>query len=196
MAAFTLTPAESVTGIVDFAKVAGRKLYDRAAKPLDKELYNWEPDSLYQFVESVYERANEIGWQSKNKTGIVHIPKEDGEEGFDDVIKTRGNITLSRIREFEESYINSESKVAQETRMLYKTLWIVWAQNDYVVAGFPLRVVLLKVIICESILDSDTTTSDIRNSLSLLDKYIQKVDCDINELNSSNKSPKSLNSGV
>jgi hypothetical protein len=50
-AAFALTPAVAVVGVIDFTTVVGRKLY--------------EPDGLYQFLQSVSNQArSEQGAQS------------------------------------------------------------------------------------------------------------------------------------
>ena len=108
---FALSPADSVLGIIDFSTSEGRKIYNGAVKQLDDELYDCEADGLYQFIQSVSERCSEYGWQSKNKTGIVHIPKID-EDGFINLIRMQGSLDLDRIREFESTYINKECRAA------------------------------------------------------------------------------------
>ena len=190
---FALSPADSVLGIIDFSTSEGRKIYNGAVKQLDDELYNCEADGLYQFIQSVSERCSEYGWQSKNETGIVHIPKID-EDGFINLINKHGSLDLDRIREFESTYINNECRAAQDTRMLYKALMHslnkagkdkirIW-RNDYVVDGSPSGVALFKVIVRESHLDTNATTGEIRTNLSSLDTYMMSIGCDIVKFNS------------
>ena len=55
---------------------------------------------------------------------------------------------------------------------------MVWEDQDKI-KGRPSGNILLKIIIRESHLDSNATTTSIRNQLSSLDHFITTVGCDI-----------------
>jgi hypothetical protein len=62
MAAFALTPASGITGVLDFTTSEGRKLYNSATYKLDEDPYDCQPDGLYQFVATyIRERSNTDG---------------------------------------------------------------------------------------------------------------------------------------
>ena len=96
----------------------------------------------------------------------------------------------------ELQFIDEEGRLAQDTYMLYKCLMAsihneakkkvsIWSNQyrigeDEQVSG----VVLLKVIIRESHLDTNNaTTNQIRTKLSNLDTYIMTIDSDISCFN-------------
>ena len=72
--------------------------------------------------------------------------------------------------------MNSLSKVGKDQVRIW--------ENDYMVHRCPLGLVLLKVIIWESPLDTNATTSKIRTKLSSLDTYIETIGSDIVKFNS------------
>ncbi len=102
--------------------------------------------------------------------GITINPGQDGEreEAF---IKNYGTLTFEQVVEFELQLINDKSWLAQDTYILYKCLMAlltseakkkvsIWSSqyrigNKNEVSG----VALLKVIICESHLDTNATTN-------------------------------------
>jgi hypothetical protein len=58
----------------------------------------------------------------------------------------------------------------------------IW-NNQYTVGGHLSGNLLLKIIVRESYLDTNATTSNIRKKLSSLDTYILTIDSDITRLN-------------
>ena len=59
---------------------------------------------------------------------------------------------------------------------------MVWEEH-YNIKGKPSVNLLLKIIIRESHLDSNATTTSIKNQLSSLDQFITTIGCDITEFN-------------
>ena len=59
---------------------------------------------------------------------------------------------------------------------------MVW-EDQYKVKGIPSGNLLLTVIIRESHLDSNATTTSIRDQLSSLDRFITTVECNITQFN-------------
>ena len=59
---------------------------------------------------------------------------------------------------------------------------MVW-EEQYKIKGKPSGNILLKIIKRESHLDSNATTTSIRNQLSSLDQFITTIGCDITKFN-------------
>ena len=54
--------------------------------------------------------------------------------------------------------------------------------SSYTISGTPIDILLLKVVVCESYIDTNSTTSCIRDQLSSLDKFLPVIDYDIGKL--------------
>jgi len=57
---FFLSPAQSITGIIDYSTTEGRKYYERSISKLRDELFDCE-DDLHLFIDALKERAEEMG---------------------------------------------------------------------------------------------------------------------------------------
>ncbi len=191
---FALTPAVAVQGVIDYNTNEGRKLYSSATHKLDEELYDCKPEGLYQFLQSLNNRAQEYGWND-DIGGILHIP-EDVTDPYSDtnyLIDTYGVISLEQIRKWEESYLNLPIRPAQDAFMMFKCLMnsiskegklkiLIW-KNQYTVGALSSGNLLLKVIIRESHLDTNATVASIRTKLSDLDTYILTIGSNITHFN-------------
>ena len=68
------TPAIALNSVIDMAATAeGRKLYASAISSLETELYDCQPEGLFQFLKSLSSRAQEYGWDS-DTGGHLMIP--------------------------------------------------------------------------------------------------------------------------
>jgi hypothetical protein len=194
VARFALTPAVAVTGVVDFKTPEGRKLFQTATHKLEDELFDCDADGLYQFLKSLSARAEEFGW-SEDTGGFLRIPKNlaDLLGDSESLIDNYGTIPIQRIREWESQYLASEVRPAQDAFMMHKCLMnsisktgkdkvTIW-KDQYTVSGLSSGNLLLKIIIRESHLDTNATTSSIRTKLSSLDVYIMTIGCNITKFN-------------
>jgi hypothetical protein len=194
MAAFALTPASAVQGVIDMTTSEGRKLYSSATHKLEEDLYDCQPDGLYQFLATLHTRAQEFGWNDPIG-GILQIPEDATDIASDTLylVDNYGQIPLPRIREFEETYLDQPIRPAQDAFMLFKCLMnsiskegknkiLIWRQQ-YTVDEASSGNLLLKIIIRESHLDTNATTSSIRTKLSNLDSYIVTIASDITKFN-------------
>ena len=192
--AFALTPAVAVLGVVNLTTNVGRKLYESATQKVAEELYDCKPEGLYQFLQSVSNRARAFGWDDQIN-GILQIPVDaaDPNSVTDNLIENYGRISLADIRAFEETYLNQPIRPAQDAWMLYQCLMssiskegkdkiTIW-NNQYTVGNNLSGNLLLKIIIRESYLDTNATTANIRKKLSSLDTYILTIDSDITRFN-------------
>jgi hypothetical protein len=157
---------------------------------LDEELYACKPDGLYQFLQSLNNRAQEYGWNDE-VGGILHVPEDpqDINSDMNYFIDNYGMILLQESRNFEETYINTHTRPAQDNVMMFKCLMnsiskegknkiLIW-KKQYTVRNFSSGPLLLKIIIRESHLDTNAATASIRHKLSSLDTYILTIGCDI-----------------
>ena len=194
LAPFALTPAVAVQGVIDYNTTEGRKLYGNAIHKLDEELYNCKPDGLYQFLQTLNNRAQEYGWNDE-VGGILVIPTDAMDLNSDTnyLIDNYGMISLEEIRAFEETYITKPIRPAQDNFMMFKCLMnsiskegknkiLIW-KKQYSIANYSSGNLLLKIIIRESHLDTNATTASIRKKLSSLDTYILTIGCDITRFN-------------
>jgi hypothetical protein len=192
-AVFAITPAHAIRGLLDYSKAEHHKVYKSGTRPVTDEPFNCDADGLYQFLGEVEDRADEMGWS----TGILNVSvnAEGEEERKENIIQNYGTITLEQVKKSELQYINGSERRTQDTYMLYRCLMasltseakkkiMIWQEQYHI--GQPKAssgVALLKVIIRESHLDTNATTSQIRTKLSSLDKYIMTVDSDIGKFN-------------
>ena len=190
---FALTPASANPGIIDYTTVAGRKMSDNATKKLTSELFDCVPENLFSFLKALKDRARDNDWSGGQ--GILDILRDptDPTSATDDLLELYGNITLENIKKFEETYIGNHCRSAQDTYNLYSCLMksiseegkakvLIW-EAEYTVGTKVSGCLLLKVIIRESHLDSNATTSSIRGKLSSLDEYLPQIGNNITKLN-------------
>ena len=112
---------------------------------------------------------------------------------YTNLLTNHGELDLKDVLRFEKSYINSPSRAAQDTNMLYHCMIgslsklcrkkvVVWEDHNKIKVR-PSGNLLLKIIICECFLGSNTTTTSIRNKLSSLEHFITTVRCNITKFN-------------
>jgi len=188
--AFALTPALAKRGILDYETRAGERIYEAATKPLDtKEKYDGESSGLYQFLELLKERARNHGWDD----GIMSIPGVIAGGTPSQLLSDYGTIDLKRIKTYEETYIDTACRQAQDSNLLYECIMkslaseckdkvTIWKKH-YFAKGLPSGNLLLKVLIRECYLDTNATSGAIRKRLSSLDTYLPTVGYNITKFN-------------
>jgi hypothetical protein len=100
-----------------------QKLYMSSTHKLDEELYDRKPEGLYQFLQSLNNRAQEYGWNDE-VGGILHIPEDPLDANSDTyyLIDTYGVISSEQTRQFDETYLNLPIDPAQDAYMMFKCL--------------------------------------------------------------------------
>ena len=190
---FSLTPATAVGGIIDYSTAAGLKLYTAATAKLEEDLFDCSADDLYSFLKALKDRAREHGWDEYG-VGIMSIPDQlQDPTSFRSIIDFHGEITLEHLTEFEATYISDQNRAAQDSAQLYRCLMaslskegkrkiLVW-EDQYNLNGLGSGNLLLKIIVRESHLDTNATSSSIRTKLTDLDKYLPTIGHDIVKFN-------------
>ena len=193
--AFSLTPYNLGNTILDYRTPEGRKHYDRATQQLNEIKYDCQSDNLRSFLEDLGRRADAFGWSTPT-TGILQIPKDlnDPTQGHYDLLANYGEIDFDHIRQHETNNVGQQTRSAQDSAQLYNCLMnslskeatdliTIW-KDDYVINGHLSGVLLLRVIIRESYIDTNATATAVREKLSSLDMYMATIDSDIGKFNS------------
>jgi hypothetical protein len=181
---FALAPALVSNDIIDYSTPTGQKLYNRAVLPLTPA-FDTQPANLKGFLERVYARAMSTGWMT-----ILEIPPDLNEpDEVKNLAKDYGQLTLEQVMAHAATYINGQSRAAQESMQLYLCLLesltkealdkVMLSSEEFTVHDLPSGTGLLRVIIRESGIDTNATTSFIRARLSSLDKYMTSVKSDV-----------------
>ena len=190
---FLLVPTRPKNEVIDMSEKKGVNHYKNATKKLEEDLYDCDPDGFYQFMKSLKERADEFEWSD----GILMVAPDPSKPNIKkNLITDYGVIGYEAVKEHELKYVDSDSRQAQDTRMLYGCIMNSLSAsgkaklniNDeqYIIGkkGRRAGVCLLKVLVRESYLDSNATSTMIRTKLSNLDEYIVETKNDIAKFNS------------
>jgi S-adenosylmethionine/arginine decarboxylase-like enzyme len=193
---FALTPGQASNVVIDYNSSKGIKLYKLATDPLyskDEDYFDCSSSELKDFLELMEIRAFKYAWDNS----VLGIPKEPLVVNIpvQRLLKLHGLISIETIREHVDTYIATHTRAAQDSMQLYECLVrsitkegrdkvTIWKQ-DYMVGtpALPSGVLLLKVIIRESHIDTHATTSHIRPSLASLDEYLPTIGSDIVKFN-------------
>jgi hypothetical protein len=190
---FSLTPGTlDGQATLDYSKKAGVSLYKEATSKLSADLYDCSPEGYLQFMKSLKVRAEAFGWSEQD--WVLWIEPRTGASKIN-LISDYGQITLERIQAVEEGRMNQQTRLAQDNRALYECLnnsltteglaKVRINEVEYMHGNPPLPsgLLFLKIVIRESYLDSNATSSMIRIQLSNLDTYIVQAGNDINKFN-------------
>jgi hypothetical protein len=193
-AAFALSPAMAVPGIINFTSRIRKDVFRFSTEKLDEELHDCHPDGMIQFLQSLSVRAVEHGWDDE-VNGILQIPEDpvDTLSDTNNLIESHGMLTMELVRMFEASCIAMQIRPAQDTHMLCKCLMnsvskegksktTIWKDQHHV-NGLPSGDLLLGVIVRASHLDTNATISTIRTKLSNLDACMLSIGGDITKFN-------------
>jgi len=188
---FSLEPGMATNNIIDYTMTAGQKVWDKVTGKLLEELFDCNSEGLRDFLELTRAGAEVQGWN----LSVLAIPDDiaDPLGNTWDFLDHYGEINLAHCRAHAMTYFNQHNRAAQDSMQLYTCVmnlmsWVgrnkvTGFRNQYSVNGTPCGILLLKVIVCESYIDTNATTSYIRGQLSSLDEYLPTVDYDIGKMN-------------
>ena len=182
---FALSPATYNNDILDFSKANDIKLYAKATIGQDDK-FDMQASNLKVFLDDTGTRAEAYGWQH-----ILEIPKDPrdlfGE--VDDLLTSYGTISVERVRKHAETYVGGASRAAQDSDMMKHYIMnsltkqakarIVLQKSEYVVNGRVSGVLLLRILIQRTSIDTNATTRFLREQLSTLPLLMDQVDSNI-----------------
>ena len=136
-------------------------------------------------------RASRFGWRD----AILEIPNDitNPRGGTKNLLTHYGERTLEHLHAWEITYLHGISRAAQDTAHLHLCLMNSLTQagkdkvrlwsDQFILNRQESGILLLKIIISESHLDTNATTNSIRTQLSNLDEYITTIGCDFIKFN-------------
>ena len=191
---FAFHPADAIQGVIDLTTRKGIKLYQNTMRSFysdPKDFFNCEALGLHRFLKEVEGRASRFEWRD----AILEMPNNIANPlgGTRNLLTHYGELLLEHLRDWETTYIHGVSRAAQDTAHLHLCLMNSLTQagkdkvrlwsDQFILNGRESGILLLKVIIRESHLDTNATMNLIRTQLSNLDEYITTIRCDIIKFN-------------
>ena len=191
---FALHPADAIKGVIDLTTHEGIKLYQNATRSFytdPADCFHCEAPGLHGFLKDVEGRASRFSWRD----AILEIPKDimNPLGGTKNLLKHFGELSLEHLHAWETTYLHGISRAAQDMAHLHLCLMNSLTQagkdkirlwsDQFILNGRESGILILKIIIRESHLDTNTTTNSIRTQLSNLDEYITTIGCDIIKFN-------------
>jgi len=195
---FALSPAVANLGtFLDLSSSKGAKLFKLGSEPLPRSFDFLDPSDIQVFLDLLKAKAKVQGWGR-----IFSVPVDvDGVVTNHSLLLNYGVIPLASVSLDALSYVNSETKAAQDSFMLFQCIFAsletsflkkVTTESDlYHVADtkvptdppIPCGALLLKIIIMKAHVDTRATIGFIRTSLSSLDTKMVTLDSDISKFN-------------
>ena len=119
---FALNPAHAVQGVINFAKSDNVKLHRKVTSRLNDDPFDCVPEDLHQFLKKLADRATEFQWND-DAVGIMQIPDNRIKTTkYTNLLTNHGKLNIEDVLKFEELYINTPTRAAQDTNMLYHCL--------------------------------------------------------------------------
>jgi hypothetical protein len=181
---FALSPAMANAGaFLDLATSTGAKLFKLGSEPLSRSFDFVDPSDLQVFLDLLKTKSKVQGWSR-----IFTVPVEvDGVTTKHSLLHNYGVIPLESVALDAATYVNAQSKVAQDSFMLFgcifaslgteflklitteAPLYHIMDTRDPKEPPIPCGALLLKLIIRKAHVDTRATVSFIRTALSSLD---------------------------
>ena len=188
-ALFALTPARVTNAVLNYNLSGEVKIYKAAIQPLSTE-FDVDAEGLNIFLAALYSKARAYGWDT-----ILEVPRDNDQPDVNllNLLAHYGEFSLAHLRAHVSTYVNAESRAAQDSIMMYECIWStltkigkakIWIwKDDFHVGNNPSGILLLKVLIRESHIDTNTTVRHLREKISSLDIFIGTLAHDIEKFN-------------
>jgi hypothetical protein len=188
---FALTPARATDEVIDYRSKQGSSIWDKGKAKLSGEPFDCTPEGLRDFLELLQTRGGEMGWD----TSVLGIPDDynDMTGPSKDYLDHYGSITLEHLKKCAETYVNASSRAAQDSYMMFKCIHdslskigrdkVTLYKKDYIIGGTESGILFLKIVVRESHIDTNATTSTIRDQLIDLHAYLAQVNFDVSKMN-------------
>lgn len=186
---FALTPALATNQVIDYSQPAGAKMFKAATEKLTTP-FDGSSENLPLFLAQLRDRAVVYDWLP-----LLLIPKNGLEEDTKDLIESYGELTYKDVKDHAMTYINTETRSAQDSMMLYLCIMATLTEagqkkirnrgltNPFVYGDKGVGTLLLKVVIMVSHIDTRATVTQVRTKLSSLDRMMKDVNSDVQQFN-------------
>jgi len=166
---FALTPAKATDDVIDYNTKQGAAIWLSGSKKLSEELFDCVPEGLRDFLELTKKRSKLMGWDT-SVMSILDDPDDVAGPAKD--LDHYGSISLEYLQANARIYADTPTRVAQDSMMLFTALHdslskigrdkVTLYSDEYTIDGIEVGILFLKIIVRESHIDTNATTSTIR----------------------------------
>ena len=184
---FALAPAFANPSVLNYSDQSAAKLFKSGTESLSIK-FDCKPDNLQLFLDQARDKVIVFDWLN-----ILNIPTKGDVALSKDLIESYGEISYEDVKAHALTYMNEDSREAQDSFMLYHCLMNSLTDaaqkqvrtrgnvHPFMFGGKGSGPVLLKVIIMVSHVDTRATITSVRTKLSNLDQAIREHVSDIEE---------------
>jgi hypothetical protein len=112
---FALAPALSSGDIIDFSTPAGAKIFKAGTEPLSST-FDCTPVNLQLFLDQLKDKVAIFDW-----TEVVNITHPE-QQTSKSLLEHYGEVTYDMVKEHAATYVNSSTRKAQDSFMLYNCI--------------------------------------------------------------------------
>ena len=186
---FALAPAFANPDVLNYSEQAAAKLFKSGTESLSIK-FDCKPENLQLFLDQARDKSIVFDWLN-----ILNIPIQGDVALSKDLIESYGEISYEDVKAHALTYMNEDSREAQDSFMLYHCLMNSLTDaaqkqvrtrgnvHPFMFGGKGSGPLLLKVIIMVSHVDTRATITSVRTKLSSLDHAMREQDSDIEAFN-------------
>ena len=184
MADFALAPAlVAPADFLDYSQPTAIKLFKAATTPLEDK-FDLDPAELLPFLAQVSDHSSMYGWITP-ATGVFSIPDsipQAGEPAEDtnnriwyDLVNDHGQVTWDMILDFADTYVNEQTRLAQNSFMSYHFLnkslsssarkRLALREDEYTIRNIPSGAAYLKMIVSTTHTEGNSSARHLREEL-------------------------------
>jgi hypothetical protein len=177
-------PAMAVQGLIDYTSKQGTYLYEKATKALPSEM-DCKPNKSYLFIEQLTDRSKASDWSE-----LITVTTPAGEIN---ILDRHGSATMEQLKEDAHNrYIGKSSRMEQCSIQMAECLMnsltaaaqmtIRLKKDEYTVGGVAIGILMFKVIMKTTTLDSEITSRHIRTKIQDLHIFAKQVGGDVKQI--------------
>jgi hypothetical protein len=175
---FALLPGAAFNAPLDYNKASELKLF-RSATTGMADKFDLKEEHMRVFLGNIKEHARTYDWQ-----GIIMIPDADGI--IRNLITNYGQLTLANVNDHAAAYINTQTRNAQNSMMMYQYLLnslteeaklvMITMESQYQAGAnnLPVGALFLKTIVGRASIDTKAKILLLRESVSHL--YMKMIE--------------------
>ncbi len=187
----------STSGILNLKSKRHYYLYKAAITNKKIEDFGCTPAELQQFIVVTQRHAEVHGWSrtTGRRALLLDIPNDlnDPRQGFKNLLRRYGDVQINHVRKFVMTFSGTKSRINQDDQFLFEYLWnclsaegimkVNMREHLYMVKNQVSGLMLLKVIMDISRLQTNATVIRLKGKLNDLDSTILALNWDIEKFN-------------
>ena len=109
-------------GMITFAKSDNVKLHKKGTSRLSEDRFDCDIEDLHHFLKTFLDRATEYQWNDDILGILMILDHPILPMNYTNLLTNHGELDLEDVLRFENLYINSPTRAAHDTNMLYRCL--------------------------------------------------------------------------